>query len=366
MKSDTPAQSTSPRRPEGAEWDGLADWLGREVEGADSPVEIVSAERPVGGASWETFFVDYLTRSGSSAERARRVVVRRAPMTGPMAPYEVGKDATILAALETTEVPVARLLGWTEDPSIFERPFLAVEHVEGEAPDLSRVESWPRWQSGRETLGREMVRVLAAVQRWDWQGTEVPNVLGGPGDARSWIERVVRRYLEPLLADAERLGVGVPIWREIGHWLVEAAPSIEEKDLVLVHGDYRFGNLIWQGDEIVAVLDWERATIGGCMQDLGFLCMPLSRRRDPEWMGKVLRFDDLARTYEELTGRPVDVEQVQYYSVFWQFLEGVNTTRALFQERAPMILSGVLVQPNLIARQTFALIDDLESGRGWR
>ena len=352
------------------EWATLAGWLAREVEGESggASVEILSVERPLGGASWDTFFVEYVasTEGSSAASSRRRIVLRRAPASGPMAPYEVGKDVAILSALEASDVPVPRLLGWTEDASVFERPFLAAECVEGEAPDLSRVEQWPRWQEDREALGREMIRVLAALQRFRWQGTPVPDALGGAGSAQACVARVVHRYLAPLLEDAERLGIGVPIWREIGAWLVASAPPIDEEDLVLVHGDYRFGNLIWQEGKIAAVLDWERAMIGGAMQDLGFLCMPLSRLRAPEWMGKVLRFDDLALCYEKETGRAVDVAQVQYYSVFWQFLEGVNTTRALLQERVPMILSGVLVQPNLIARQTFALIEDVESGRGWR
>jgi len=49
--------------------------------------------------------------------------------------------------------------------------------------------------------------------------------------------------------------------------------------------------------------------------------------------------------------------------VFWQFLEGVNTTRALLQDPMPAIASGVLVQPNLVARQTLRLMADYEAER---
>jgi len=343
----------------GPEWAGIAAFLGREVEAIDGPVEIVATGRPLGGASWETFFVDYRVDPGAT----QRVVIRRAPATGPMAPYEVAKDAMLFGVLADSDVPVPRLLAWTEDPNVFERPFLVASWVAGEAPDLSQVERWPRWKANRVGLGEEMIRCLAALQRVRWQETDLASVLGGVGDARTCARRVVNRYLDPLFGDAKRLDVGVPVWREIGAWLRDSAPDLSEDELVIVHGDYRFGNLIWQDDEIVAVLDWERALLGGPMQDLGFLCMPLSRRRQPEIMGKVLSFDELARSYEKESGRTIDFVQLQYYAVLWQFLEGVNTTRALLQERAPMILSGVLVQPNLIARQTLELIDHVEAGR---
>ena len=56
-------------------------------------------------------------------------------------------------------------------------------------------------------------------------------------------------------------------------------------------------------------------------------------------------------------------QQVQYYAVLWQFLEGVNATRACVQSPIPFVSTGVIVQPNLVARQTAVLIDDYEAGR---
>lgn len=344
-------------------WSSFARFLHEEVESQADSLEIMEVNRPIGGASWETFLVDYRTAGQVGSSGLRRVVVRRAPASGPMAPYEIRKDALIFGHLAESEVPVPRLLAWTEDPAVFRRPFAILEYVEGESPDLSQVERWPLWQSDREGLGLEMVRRLADLQRFRWQGTELATALGPPGDARQRLAAVLNRYLGPLFADAEKRRVGVAIWREIGAWILDRAPDIAEEDLVLVHGDYRFGNFIWQGTKIAAVLDWERAMLGAPMQDLGFICMPLSRRRAPEVMGKVLRFDDIARAYERESGRPVDIAEIQFFAVFWQLLEGVNTTRALLQERAPMIASGVLVQPNLIARQTLRLIDDVEAGR---
>lgn len=341
----------------------LASFLRDQLHPEASSVRIVDERRPLGGASWETLFVTIEWSEESGDLHSERVVIRRAPESGPLAPYEVGKDATILAALAESDVAVPRLLAWTESPTVFERPFLVSNLVEGDCHDLSQVERWPRWQENRAGLGRAMVEQIAALQRFRWQGTGILDVMGPRGDARARVQTVVDRYFEPLAALAERRELGIPLWRDMANWLVRNVPDLAEEELVLVHGDFRFGNFIWRDDEIVAVLDWERAMLGSPMQDLGFLCMPLSRRKDPTLMGKALSFSDLVRHYEAATDRTVEVAAVQYYAVFWQFLEGINTTRALLQDRTPMISSGVLVQPNLVARQTLELMNDIEAGR---
>lgn len=341
----------------------LAAFLRDAIHPDARALEVLELRRPIGGASWDTFLVALRRVDSDGTRSEERVVIRRAPVDGPMAPYDVTKEATIYRVLGDSDVPVPRLLAWTDDSTVFERPFIVTEFVEGESTDLSRVERWPLWQRNREQLGFEMVDRLAALQRVRWQGTGLETVLGASGDARERLRAVVGRVLAGLSAMALRRQVGIPIWRDIAAWLESHAPGVPESDLVVVHGDYRFGNFIWQGTRMAALLDWERAMLGSPMQDLGFMCMPLSRMRQPDVMGKVLTFEALAARYEASAGRSVDFRAVQFYAVFWQFLEGVNTTRALLQERTPMISSGVLVQPNLIARQTYALIDHFEAGR---
>jgi aminoglycoside phosphotransferase (APT) family kinase protein len=347
----------------GPEWSTLTEFLRETLHPEARSLAITHAERPIGGASWETIFVSFDSRDEDDQVHSDRVVLRRAPVSGPLAPYEVEKDVAIYTALADSEVPVPRLLAWTADPSIFVRPFSMTPFIAGESHDLSRVERWPVWQERREELGHEMIDVLAALHRFRWQETDIATVLGDRGGARERMAGILRRYLEPLHALARERGVGIPLWLEMGRWLMCNAPAEGEDELVVVHGDYRFGNLLWQDTRIAAVLDWERAMLGPRMQDLGFLCMPLSRRKDPTIMGKVLPFEALAKRYEASSGHSIDFAQIQYYAVLWQFLEGVNTTRSLLQEAASMISSGLLVQPNLVARQTLELMENFEAGR---
>ncbi len=347
----------------GEPWDRLAEFLGREAFPDSSDLQITRTARPTGGASWETFLVDVeLARAGH--KQTQRVAIKRAPATGPLAPYLVTKDVSIFTTLAASDVPVPKLLAWTEDASIFVRPFSVTCFVEGESHDITKVERWAVWQRDREALGLEMIDTLAALQRFPWQGTSLEDALGPRGSADERVAGIVDRYLVPLLEEARKQGVGVPLWRDMGAWLKQNAPLDAERDLVIVHGDYRFGNFLWQDTSISAVLDWERAMLGPPMQELGFMCMPLSRRKEPKIMAKTIPFDVLSKRYEAATGRSVDVSQVQFYAVLWQFIEGVNGSRGSLAPAAKgRVGTGGMIQPNLVARQTLRLMEDFDAGR---
>ena len=360
--TDTGTPDTGAKLP-GEPWDRLAEFLGREAFSGSTDLRITHTARPTGGASWETFLVSVEMQIRGRQE-TRRVAIKRAPATGPLAPYLVSKDVAVFSTLAASDVPVPELLAWTEDPSVFVRPFSVTSFVEGESHDITKVERWPVWQSDREALGLEMIDKLAALQQVPWQGTSLEGALGPRGSAAERVAQLVDRYLGPLLEQARSSRVGVPLWRDMGEWLKRNAPPDAEEDLVVVHGDYRFGNFLWQGTAISAVLDWERATLGPRMQDLGFMCMPLSRRKEPEIMAKAIPFELLAKRYEAATGLPVDVSLIQYYAVLWQFIEGVNGSRGSLAAAARgRAGAGGLLMPNLVARQTLRLMENYEAGR---
>lgn len=342
----------------------LAKFLHQEVFPEADELTIAEMVRPAGGASWETWMLTASVRRGST-EEPRRLVLKRAPDTGPLAPYEVTKDVVIFETLASSEVPIPPLLAWTTDRSVFERPFTVTDFVEGRCDDITRVERWPVWQEHRVALGHEIISTLAAIQRFDWRDTNLPSVLGPRGAQPLRVAASVDRYLTPLLDSAEERGIAQPLWRDMGAWIKSNAPEIDEDDMVIIHGDYRFGNFLWQDTEIAAVVDWERAMLGDPMADLAFICMPLSRRQHPELMGKALTYPQLVDSYEKATGRSVDVRRIQYWGVFWQFIEGVNSTRGLLQSfhshRA--VASSGFITPNLVARQTIRLMSLHDEGR---
>jgi aminoglycoside phosphotransferase (APT) family kinase protein len=330
----------------------------------DGQVTSIKFERVPGGASWETFIAFVGVRNEA---HPRRFVVKRVPATGLLAPYDVRKEATVLQALEDTDVAAPRLLAWTEDRSILERPFAVMEFVDGESHDLSRIEQWSVWREAHSELGQEMLRMLARVQRVDCTTSGLLSVLGPRGDSAVRVMDVVERTINPLLDDSSGRGGREVVWWDASLWLKEHVPPVAERDLVLVHGDYRFGNFLWQDRRLVAVLDWERAMLGDPMTDLGFLCMPLSRLRRPDLMGMAMSFSDLAHVYEITTGRSIDIAVLHYYIIFWQFIQGClaarQAARLCGHGEDPMgISSRPFVTPSIAARQTLLLIEQFEDG----
>ena len=195
MNTDTEPKEPSDR------WDRLSEFLRREAFPGSTDLRITETVRPTGGASWETFLVSVDLRM-EGRRQTRRVAVKRAPETGPLAPYLVTKDVAIFSSLVASDVPVPELLAWTEDPSVFVRPFSVTSFIEGESHDITKVERWPVWQSQREALGLEMIDKLAALQRFRWQGTSLEEALGPRGSADQRVAGLVDRYLEPLLEAA--------------------------------------------------------------------------------------------------------------------------------------------------------------------
>lgn len=350
-------------RPDGH--DRLAEFLRQSVYPDAKDVAITSITRPSGGASWETFIVTLRLRSATD-EWTDRVVLKRAPDSGPMAPYEIGKDVAIFRALERSDVPAPRLLACTEDRSVFERPFTVTAFIEGESHDITKVERWPVWQEHRQELGFEIVDTAAALNRFRWQDTDVASVMGAPGSASARVAWMVGRYLDPLLERSRAAGLPQVFCRDVGMWLQENVHDMPEEELSIVHGDFRFGNFLWQGTKLVGVVDWERAMLGDPMSNLGFFCMPLSRRVRPELMGKALTFEDMVDRYERVNGLTVDRARLHYYMIFWQFFEAVNGTRSstemILGTSEARVASSGLLSPNLIARQTLALINQFDRG----
>ena len=348
---------------------GLADYLHREVLPEWSGVEIEEFTRSTGGLSWENFRTQVREPGGS---RRQLLAVKRAPTRGSLEPYDITKEASILEALGSTDVPTPELLAYTTDRSIFERPFSVMEFLEGEAPDLRKIDEWPRWrdEAARSRIADDVVTALAAMHRFDWQAADLACLPAAGDGAEGQITRSVDHYF----GNVERYVL--PDWprqamvRHVALWLKENVPPCSEGDLVIIHGDFRFGNWMFRDGRLVGVLDWERAMLGDPMQDLGFLCMPLARRRHPHLMGLLLPLDDLARRFEKATGVAVSRKHLHYYVIYWQFVEAALVPRGLtyavqFEDAEEPELRSITAYPQLAINtdQLAQLIDDYEAGR---
>lgn len=285
--------------------------------------------RPIGeGHSNVTYLIE---RDGLE------VVVRRPPRPPlPPSAHDVLREARLLTALHGTQARVPRVLAVCAETHVIGAPFYVMEKVPGEAI-ATQVPPGIDAPQERRRIGEQLIDALAEIHDVDWQAAG----LTGFGKPTGYLERQLRRFggLWELSRTRE-----IPTVEKVGGWLAEHMPA-NAAPATIVHGDYRLGNTMFATEpptRLLAVLDWEMATIGDPLADLGYLCMMWTEAGDPseglrEHLGRVTRAPgfptraELIERYERRTGR--SMRDLRWYTTLalWKtivFMEG-NYRRAL-------------------------------------
>jgi aminoglycoside phosphotransferase (APT) family kinase protein len=193
-------------------------------------------------------------------------VVLRRPPRGPLPPsaHDVLREARLLRALEPTPVRTPRVLAVCDDESVIGAPFYVMEQVAGEVITTS-VPAPLDTPAERERVADELIESLVELHAVDW-----PSVgLEGFGKPTGYLARQLRRFTGLWEHNRTRELEQV---EQVGRWLAENLP--ESPSATIVHGDYRLGNTMFASTapaRLVAVLDWEMATIGDPLADLGYM-----------------------------------------------------------------------------------------------
>ena len=122
-------------------------------------------------------------------------------------------------------------------------------------------------------IGEELVDALVEVHDADWRAAG----LEGFGRPTGYLERQLRRFTGLWEHNATR---EIAALDDVTRWLGEHIP--ESGPATIVHGDYRLGNVMFTGDRLSAIFDWELATIGDPLADIGYLLATYAEPGDPE------------------------------------------------------------------------------------
>jgi aminoglycoside phosphotransferase (APT) family kinase protein len=281
----------------------LERWLEGRVPGFRGPLEVAEFR---GGQSNPT----YQLRSPSG-----KLVLRRKP-PGKLLPsaHAVDREYRVIAALNRLDFPVPRAHALCEDPAVIGTPFYVMECVEGRV-------IWDPLLGGstpdeRRAIYDSMNRILAWLHAADWRAIGLED-FGRPGN---YFARQIARWSKQYLAsETEKIP-------EMDRLIERLPASVPEDDSEsLVHGDYKLDNMIVHPREprVIAILDWELATIG---HPLGDLTYQLSQRRSPGSAFAALSDDDLralgiptereyAEAYCRRTGRS-DIPELGFYLAY--------------------------------------------------
>jgi aminoglycoside phosphotransferase (APT) family kinase protein len=237
----------------------LSAWLLAHVPGFEGPLQI---EMFKGGQSNPTYKL--ITPTAAYVMRAK---------PGPVAKllpsaHAIEREFRVMSALQSSDVPVAKMLSLCEDESVIGRAFYIMECVNGRVmwnqslPDLDNTQ--------RGAVYDEMNRVLAELHKVK------PSAVGleGYGKPGNYFERQIGRWSKQYVASITQ---PIPEMDRLMDWLPQNIPAMarDESMVSIVHGDYRLDNLMFHPTEprVLAVLDWELSTLGHPLADFSYHCM---------------------------------------------------------------------------------------------
>jgi aminoglycoside phosphotransferase (APT) family kinase protein len=230
----------------------------RQVLSKRPELRLVSIEPIPEGHSGFTYFVDVKDNDG-----ATRYVLRLPPPGARIAgPADVIRQGRIMSALRGAGLPTPAICLMSSDPAVDGRPFILMERVDGARIEVTATREKPL------DIATSAVTVLKRMQALPVEKTGIADEepVGLNDEMMRWA-MLMQRAPEELTTHAGELGGLLAAQRPV------------ERPPTLVHGDYHYGNMLFRGREVVAVLDWEIAELGQPLLDLGCLCSMTVRRR---------------------------------------------------------------------------------------
>jgi aminoglycoside phosphotransferase (APT) family kinase protein len=280
----------------------------------------------VGPARIETIGEGHSNLTFLVEREGARVVLRRPPR-GPLPPsaHDVVREARLLSALRPHGTPVPEVLAICDEPSVIGAPFYLMEWVDGHV----LTEKMPADLVGEaEAIAARLVDGLVELHAVDASA----DGLAGFGRADGYLARQLKRFGGLYETNATR---PLPDLEAVADWLAANLP--DSPPSTVVHGDYRLGNVMIAPSptRLAAILDWEMATIGDPLADLGYMTAMWSEPSDPpnpvSDLSSVTRGagfpgrDFLTARYAEQTGRSLDALPWYQVLAIWKaaiFLEG--------------------------------------------
>jgi aminoglycoside phosphotransferase (APT) family kinase protein len=271
----------------------------------NQPVAIEGLARISGGASRETYRFDARAEGG-----LRPLILRRDPHHGSLIETDRRREFLALKSFHGRGVAAPEPLFLEDEGAELERPFFIMSRVDGGqtggifAPNPYGPHAAAIAEDFFSTLGR-----LAAA---DPASLPIAEVCDAPALDACWRREV--DYWAGVIEEDELHPQ--PIVRAAIRWLRRNPPPAAQK-LSVVHGDYRTGNFLHDGEgRMLAVLDWEMVHLGDPLEDLGWALDPLWRPAGSELAGGMVPKAEAIAIWERASGLKVDPAAFAWWELF--------------------------------------------------
>jgi aminoglycoside phosphotransferase (APT) family kinase protein len=266
-----------------------------------------------GGASNWTYRLEY----------PRRDLILRRPPAGTKAKgaHDMAREYSVQQALKPVYPAVPTLVGLCQDPAVLGADFYVMERIPGLIPRKHLPRGLTLERAQTRELCLHVIDKLIELHQVDPQAAGLASLGKGPGYPRRQIEGWSERYEKARTWN-------VPGFRAVREWLQANTP--EDVAQRVIHNDWRFDNVVLSPErptEVIGVLDWEMATVGDPLMDLGSMLaywvhadddvFLRTTRRQPTHLPGMLRREEVVAYYLERTGLKPD--NWVFYEVYGLF-----------------------------------------------
>ncbi len=281
--------------------DALAAYLSRT---AGAPVAVENLRRISGGASRETYRYDAIVEGVRSG-----YILRRDP-PGSLIDTDRRLEFLALRSFAGKEVAAPEAVVLEENGAELERPFFIMRRVDGGAP-ASPFDLDP-YGAHAQTIGEQFFTIMGRIAAEPLDALPFVEVAPQPTGAGCW-RAALDYWAEVIDADEQH---PQPIVRAAIRRLRRDPPPPAAR-VSVVHGDYRSGNFLHDGNgRIIALLDWEMAHLGDPLEDLAWALDPLwSPRPDGRVSGMISPADGKA-IWSRASGLSIDPKAMAWWSLF--------------------------------------------------
>lgn len=285
-------------------------WLKQQVPGLQGQPEVTQF---AGGASNWTYRLRYPQAD---------YILRRPPAgTKAKGAHDMGREFKVQSALKPVYPVVPTMVGLCSDESVTGSEFYVMERIAGIIPRKNMPKGLVLDASTTRRLCTNVLDKLVELHRVDVKATELDSLGKGSGYCQRQIDGWSDRYTKARTWN-------VPSYRRVMAWLKERTP--QDVANVVIHNDWRFDNVVLDEADptrVIGVLDWEMATLGDPLMDLGNALaywthaddnvLLKATRRQPTHLPGMLRREEVVAYYLDKTGyKPDDWTFYEVYGIF--------------------------------------------------
>lgn len=293
----------------------VSEWLRANADDATGLEGVPKVRQFTGGVSNLTYLLSY---------PAREVILRRPPKgSKAKSAHDMRREYDVQRLLKPAFAYVPKMIAFCDDERVLGSDFYVMERLQGVILRRDLPQGTTLTPQQARALSQTYLDKLVELHRVDVQATGLDRFSKGPGyvgrQVSGWSERY-RKARTTNVGDFER----------VMQWLAANQPA--DRGACFIHNDYRLDNLVLEDANLLnvrGVLDWELATVGDPLMDLGsalaywieaddFLPLRLFRRQPSNVPGMMTRAELVAH-YAQATGQRIYADEWRFYEVFGLF-----------------------------------------------